>query len=338
MMHQRIIAICAIGLWLVGCQTKQQPMSREAKMQMDSAYRAQQAGQQDSSARLAAPAELQDTTIRRPTKSIGELGKRPVVDLLDTLEQLKQQPMEVEQISEMALFFLSSVDKRNPDAVDEAFHAFTAFQRSVADAAYEELAKDEQLMDQIQELAIEGAEPSPAANEYLQKMRNNGLRRVDAEGAVDFYPSITYAFQFFGKYLSQPMREYYIQISEEEQRAMASDGGLMISPMELADRIGFRAVFLKRYPDHALSAADGLARLEYQAMLPYLMMGLDNTPAFDFETQKLNDDFAKAIEYASQTYVEYEYGKIMKRYDQLLAQENEQKTDKVINFVNQYRP
>ena len=281
---------------------------------------------------LSVSDELDSAAMAR--ESFDKLMTKPASDALEMMDGFERSGFEIEQGSLVPLFFMAQVEKSNAEANDALFLAYTAFQKKIADAAYDKLESDPELNNEVQGLAIEGADYSQRAKEYQALMKNNGLRREDEEGMVSFYPSIGYAFSFFGKHMTKPMQEYYGQIVKEEKEGLMADAGLVISPKNLASRVGFRSRFALKYPNHNLTAQDGAASKEYRTLLSLLMMGLDNTPAFSLgEKPTMNQDFKEAITYSAENYGDTPFGELMVQYQALLKEEGYLQTETVKQFV-----
>jgi Bacterial SH3 domain len=82
------------------------------------------------------------------------------------------------------------------------------------------------------------------------------------------------------------------EVIEDEQRT-SEDGGLAISIDELAKRAIFWDAWALKNQFHVLGE-QGINTAKWLAS--DLLIGQDNTPAFDYETKKLNPDFQKAWE------------------------------------------
>jgi hypothetical protein len=168
--------------------------------------------------------------------------------------------------------------------------------------------------------AIQDAELKKLLAETLDK----GYRVDTAEGF--FYPIIDYSFtEKYSQFVTPDIKEYIGIMSRESSAAPAKDAALVISWDEAFDRIHRQESFIEKYPDSA-RAAD--IKALYNRYVTFAILGLNNTPAFDYETKKLNPNiqanYFKCL--ASSTNSAFnkdisEYSKILKKNDYKLTDE-----------------
>ena len=110
---------------------------------------------------------------------------------------------------------------------------------------------------------------------------------------------------------------------------------MYISTLALARRLGFWEEFLIRYPatifkEHALN---NITYYRY-----YLMVGMDNTPAFDYQSNQLLDEYKEAMIYYHNTFAGTPSADILRAYLDILSKNNHTYNEAVIDFLGQYRP
>lgn len=268
-------------------------------------------------------------------KSVIEETQYPIDSAFHYLSEIQKEDITTNTLEAFSLYCLGKVDLSDSERVDELFLTFTEFQYTAAQALDDKLAEEDPARyDQVQDLGIEGQKTTKSADDYVTLMLAKGYRMVIVEGSVQFVPSISYALGFFSRYLTKPTKAYFVQIMAEEQAQLVDDGGILVSPKELADRVGFRSAFIHQYPNHPLAADDGMAKSEYEVLLSYFVLGLDNTPTFD-HTDKLIDSYLEAYRYAAAKYKGTTFGRLMGEYAQVLEQEDYTKTEKVKEFVRE---
>jgi hypothetical protein len=140
---------------------------------------------------------------------------------------------------------------------------------------------------------------------------------------------------FFYNHLSPATQEFYDQFEAETNQDLSEDGGLLITPVELAQRLAFWQEFLSRYPNNLFAqfARNKVAYYQY-----YLLAGMDNTPAFDFETNKMQPEFIEGYAYLNQHHPDLACTKVFNEYLTLLKTTNYKRTEAVSHFIEQHRP
>ncbi|MBI4542840.1 MAG: PD40 domain-containing protein [Gemmatimonadetes bacterium] len=129
--------------------------------------------------------------------------------------------------------------------------------------------------DEFEEwLQSDRAARDSAAEFYFSR----GLILNVSEGTYWLTANSGFLLRRLGAYLTRPMRSY-VEILERQQEGMyESDGGLLISWDELAERIIAWEAFLEGNPGFALR---GDAENWYDRYLGAYVSGLENTPLFD---------------------------------------------------------
>lgn len=127
---------------------------------------------------------------------------------------------------------------------------------------------------------------SDSARKAIQDTIDGGYKLDTSEGMI--FPVVDYGkLKRFNDALSPEMRDYIALLAKESDQKSASDGGLVITWDEVANRALAAEKFIRDYPGSKERHATANLYLQYMIDLIY---GLDNTPIFDFDTYKLNAD------------------------------------------------
>lgn len=135
--------------------------------------------------------------------------------------------------------------------------------------------------------------------------------------------------------------ENYLRIEARENTELfAADAGLNISFKELGDHLLNWEKFLKTYPKSALLEK---ARSHYQDYGYTYLMGMDNTPTFEFSDGKLYDDNRKEFKRFIKQNPNSDFAKIVKaflaKFDQKTTfEELQQFARKELNIVIKEEP
>lgn len=158
---------------------------------------------------------------------------------------------------------------------------------------------------------------SKKAKDYRDMLQKNGFDLNQTEGYV--YTEVSYKFQkkYVFDRLSPAMQSYFIQTQKEITEGTASDGGLIVEPKVLAERVVFWEEFLKKYPNFRWNIEATSSTGWFTDML---LNGLDNTPAFDYETKMLNVSYQQAYRFLMDNKAETQAKKILAEYYPILSQ------------------
>ncbi|MEO1435326.1 MAG: SH3 domain-containing protein [Bacteroidota bacterium] len=245
--------------------------------------------------------------------------------------------------------FLASLDAANPDATrsaivhfkkvfpasnaaasDEAFQALQTFFIASADSMNMKLFEPP-LSEQLMEF-----EDGQGLDEQAQKFRANLLRsgfliRV-SEGTPYIEASPKYLLDNLKNYLSEPMKTFQTQLIQESNQGLLEDAGLVIPLNTLAERIRWKENFINQHPNF-------IYRKEIEALktteLGLLLLGVDNTPAFDFETGIYQTDRKDLLEHLQRSYPDAPSSQTIGQFLDLLEQANNVHTESLDQFVEQ---
>ncbi|GAB6274538.1 MAG: hypothetical protein STSR0004_14010 [Peptococcaceae bacterium] len=123
--------------------------------------------------------------------------------------------------------------------------------------------------------------------ETLQRVRDTGyLVRTD-EGM--YFPVINYDFYTqYSRYLTGQMKDYYLIMAHESKTRALVDGALLIKPDDILKRIEKQEIYIKNYPG---SSKLGDIKDLYINYVRFYLFGIDNTPAFSYNSKALTDNF-----------------------------------------------
>jgi hypothetical protein len=131
------------------------------------------------------------------------------------------------------------------------------------------------------------------ADSVVTFLAAHGIWSYRAEGDTYFVASEAAVLEWFGRFVTGPVREF-LSLSAREQRApTAEDGGIRITPDELAARLAAADRFLAEHPG---AAAHDLVERWYRRYLAVYVAGLPNTPAFDWRSGVLAPELRRSYE------------------------------------------
>jgi hypothetical protein len=194
-------------------------------------------------------------------------------------------------------------------SADSAFVLFTNFQKKANDYLNTELVKD--TINYARYVNDTVIKQNAKAKDFLNNIRRNGFTLGIEDGTA--YVRIDYDFylQQFAPYVSATMNFYFQQANKEEKVRYMSDGGLMISPSSLADRIVFWENFLQQHPGFSFNQTVQSKLVEYTT---FLLEGADNTPLFQNNSKELNPAYKTAFEHIINQYSSSKLASLVKPY------------------------
>ncbi|MFX3636903.1 MAG: hypothetical protein ACE3L7_29885 [Candidatus Pristimantibacillus sp.] len=147
---------------------------------------------------------------------------------------------------------------------------------------------------------------------------SGGYKLVEVEGSI--YPIVDYEMQkkMSSNYLSEPLNQYITLKALESNEMSAKDGGLVISWDELANRAVMSENFVKRYPDSP--EWEEVKQTYLQRYLSIYLIGLNNTPVFDYETYKLSSEVRSSYERLISLHPDTVTAKMAQRFLDVLAE------------------
>lgn len=217
------------------------------------------------------------------------------------------------------------------DASVKAFHDF--FLRRIDDANNNEVdfkREGEYL------LADYNPEKLPVPDDIQQQFaqwKSCGIKADFPEGMINLVEQPDYMMKHFGNLVSPSMKSYLTQQQKELAEGFAVDAGLTITPQAVAERLAFWDEFLKKNPRFVYHED---IRGFNKFMLGTLMSGLDNTPAFDWEDNKLNADWKAAYEWLMTKHQSTPSGQSIKEYYMLLKKHDFKRTKEVSAYNDKF--
>lgn len=168
--------------------------------------------------------------------------------------------------------------------------------------------------------------------QFFGKLKKYSLKLDMSEGM--FYVNLAndkYFFSIVGNYISDNVKKYYATLINEYCNEAAEDAGLRISTKDLVDRmITWENLYFLNLPTFAKKEA----KERFSRYLSFLMLGLDNTPAFTFDKNRLEKDFEIAYKYLLKKYNCSVTAKIFENYLKILKENGYRNTKKVSNFID----
>lgn len=142
-----------------------------------------------------------------------------------------------------------------------------------------------------------------------------GYKLQTVEGMI--FPIVDYGkVSKYAADVTEPMGEYLKLLAMESDARMASDGGLVITWDELAERAVAYEAYFKQYTDTPESAK---IKEQYEnRYLPTYFNGLVNTPIYDYDTFKLHNEVKASYENTIKKYPDSETAKLAQQFMDIL--------------------
>lgn len=159
--------------------------------------------------------------------------------------------------------------------------------------------------------------------------RENGYKIETAEGY--YYPVIDYSFyKQFSSYATPEIRDYIDIMTVESDQVFAKDAALMIAWDEVVNRTISIEKYLTQYPES--KKAEYMKQL-YNNYVFITLHGLNNTPLFDYSTEKIAEDAKNAYSTALTQSNDSKFLKILGEFMTLVDKNDDKRTDEVESFI-----
>ncbi len=259
---------------------------------------------------------------------IEEKKDAPVESRISYEEELSALPLTEASSLRALELFRDVYDSNDSTENDKALLTYLGFQTKLLDFLNNHIGDDQEFYEQLNTLT--GDSVAPEAVAYNKKLHTQGITLGQSEGYVYYqlYPETVGAY--FRKGLSPSTKEYFQQFTKETNHPYSEDGGLTLSVKALADRLMFWDRFLTAYPGHVFAVE---AKERYNAYLYSFLMGEDNTPAFNSESHKLEQEFSEAYVYVSKKYPGTKTARLINEYLTVLTDNRNTYNDKIRKFV-----
>jgi hypothetical protein len=252
------------------------------------------------------------------------------INLTTYLDSLHHLPFAPASSLHALEIFRDHFDKHDPDQNDIAFHDYLEYQATLIDTLNHQLAVRQDYEKISSLIWADASQHEPEGLQYEQQLHQYGLALKSTEGFIYIDRNTDPIRTFFFNHLSPATKEFYNQFEMETNQHLSEDGMLLILPQQLAERLAFWENFLVKYPDHLFAE---FAKNNIEDYLRYLLEGMDNTPAFDFETKKLYPEFLDAYEYMNQHDPTLASTTVINAYARLLKKTNYKRTEEVSQFI-----
>ena len=164
----------------------------------------------------------------------------------------------------------------------------------------------------------------------VQSFLADGFKLSSSEGM--FYIEIDYPqiMTKYGPYASNQMSGYLQIMARETAKHFAEDAALIISPDELRDRIVAIENFSQKNPRFQRLAEVKKLDKMYR---PAYLIGLNNTPAFNYQTNRLTEPFLKSFQSTVTKYPNSDFSRLIQDYLKVLQKNGYRKTQEVLEFA-----
>jgi len=170
----------------------------------------------------------------------------------------------------------------------------------------------------------------------LKEARDSGYRLVMLEGSL--YPIMNYmAFQKYISYVKPDIKQYINIMAVETSNLAADDGALVIGYQEVLNRALNQERFLNEYPKS--NRVQQVKNLMNNYTL-YTFYGLNNTPLFDYETNKMTANAQKGYKAVLQRNSSEDSAFLTKleKFMDVVTEANFEKTAAVEKWLEQHVP
>jgi hypothetical protein len=245
---------------------------------------------------------------------------------------------ELGSVSKGVDYFTQKLPGQDKKLVDACFIELDGFIDRVVEAENETFqTRTHEEQNGLYEAMLDpNLEASPQDRTYLKTLSDNCLVLGVEEGSFFVKKDESAVFKKVQDQVTAGMKAFLAQKEKEYREGFWSDGGLVVTPKTLAERVVFWEEFMKQNEGFVM-ISDGF-RSEVQNLTQVLFTGVDNTPPFDYETHLLHDLFKEAYQFLIEQHPESEAGKMMKPYYELLANNGFKESEESKKYIEAFIP
>ncbi|MDF2609559.1 MAG: hypothetical protein K0R92_1033 [Lachnospiraceae bacterium] len=278
------------------------------------------------------PAAEETATSDSTNGKVGADKEQSVISEFETL--LSAQDVKLMDVFSFLNENISYVSKINATNILLTLEDLQVKQR----LALEEKFYPQEIIKVLQEASLAGKDyndpntfTDSAVAELVQETVDSGYKIDQAEGM--YFPVINYSIYLpLIDYISDDIKEYFIIMDIESSKTFAKDAALMITWDDVVARALKTEEYLSKYQD-----SERFAEVEelYQRYLTISLLGLNNTPLFDYETNSMNQDAKSAYETLLSKKKSSEYFSILEEFMKVVKDSNYKLTEEVEQYRNQ---
>ena len=265
---------------------------------------------------------IQDTV----THALPQGGGATTLKLFDA--KLSTLPSAVSSSGDALKIFENEFNKSNPSSCDSAFDHFVKFQGSLISGLQEqfETRADYETMAS----GVDESKLSKETKDYIEQLKANAILVAEEEGMTFLDTDPEAVRDHFHQYLSPSGKLYIDQWKKELEQPFAIDAGLTISVNDLVDRLAFWDDYLVKHPETIFKSE---AQSKINSYRYFLLIGMDNTPAFDYDQGTVSEEFLNAYKKFSTEYPPSKNRDIIAEYLTVLEASDFKKSPEVEKFI-----
>lgn len=263
-----------------------------------------------------------NTTSNIPTPTTSDLTESEEKQIIDEFGiHVKEQ----RSAQELHSFVQEKIPRLSPESADELIRMLLAYYEGEL-PLIEKKFDDEQVQSTLQgmnDMITINSVPDidhSKTKELLELTFSSGFIVDTTEGY--FFPIVNYeALKEFDEYVTPTIKDYIALLALESNSKSTSDGGLVIPWNELAARTLTAESFIRDHP-----SAQERERVEerYIQYLNNYLIGLNNSPIFDYDTFKILPEVKAMYENTTQSYPDTVTAILTKQLLSVLAITNDQ--------------
>lgn len=242
----------------------------------------------------------------------------------------KLDTFNVETVTTAAKKYQSLFKNEDSELKDKGFSIFNAYYDRLDKNVNELHENDTTNFDPLIMLDASGKSiPIPKKlKDYNDRLKRNGFEVSSTEGISYIQKDRDFIEKWFYSFVSSSMKEYLQQLNKESKEGFQEDAGLTIAAQQYADRLVWWDNFIQKYPTfHMIENA----KKHRKELLTFFVIGMDNSPVLDYETNKLAHYYKNAYTYLQSNYPSSETNKVVNPYFKALLQNDKAKGSALLN-------
>jgi len=270
--------------------------------------------------------EKEDSVVNVPATKV----ESPVPFYKAILKKL--DTTEVGSVTVAAEKFSELFAKADTAQADSGFIAFSSFYDKIGSNVNEQHVKDSaNYMAYVPGFSSQHAKKTAATDERVKQLKANGFTIDISEGSTYIRQDRNFLAKYFYPLVSPVMKEYLVQLNKENEEGFLEDAGLVITPVELSNRLILWEKFLTKNPTFPF--ADDIKQ-QQRGYLTFLLEGIDNSPLMEHGTSEIRKIYVDAYNNIIQNHPQSATAGLIRPYYEALKQKDSKKAQ---SLLQQYK-
>jgi len=268
-----------------------------------------------------------ETGLKKTTQTENDSSRKRLINFKTFVANLDSN--NVSSSSMAAYKFIELFKIKDLTTIDSAYLIFNEFYDKLTKQLNLQHEKDDLNYDSLFIVYDDGKEHPKLSKKiinYQKKLSENGFKIAMDEGITYIKQDRKFITQFFCPFVSNSMKEYLLQINKEIEQGFDTDQGIFLSPNDFGERITWWEGFIDRNPNFILK---NKCMEIYKFYFSHLILGKENTPVLNYDTQNISLYFMDLYEYLLKKHAKLKTTELLKPYYFAIIRKNKSEMEQI---------